>query len=205
MDHVTGAELARQLNLSRVRITQYVKEGKLDGCYEGAGRQRRFDLRKSAAALGKNLDLGQSLGNGAKTQEALTSIGEAGPAKLNSGAGAERLPPNDDDGYRLARAQKAVEEARKMRRQNAEEEGTFVLASDVALETKKLLRKEIAEFESVLKDGARQIADELGVDFKQVRAILRKKWREHQGRRSKILSQQADQAEMSEAELKADV
>ena len=48
-------ELAARLAVSKARVSQYVSEGKLDGCYVGEGRARRFDLDKVATALGRRL------------------------------------------------------------------------------------------------------------------------------------------------------
>jgi len=143
------------------------------------------------------------LGNGAKTQKAIAGLTASRSNPTSSGA--SKLTPEDDDGYQLARTQKAIEEARRLRRQNAEAEGEFVLASQAALQTKKALGQEIAQFESVLRDGARQIADDLGVDFKQARAILLTMWRDLRTRRSKALAHQADQEEFSETETEEDI
>ena len=48
----TGSELARIFGVSKQRVHQWVKEGKLNGCYTGEGHFRRFDLGKCAEALG---------------------------------------------------------------------------------------------------------------------------------------------------------
>ena len=147
MAHLTATALAEQLNVSKGRVSQYVSEGKLDGCFEGAGRQRRFDLGKVAKALGKRLDQGQLMGNGSATQKALDEIDEGNSARpvlrsgagAGAGAGAEMLPEGDDGRYKMARTLKAEEEARRIRRQNAVDDGTYVLASEVALQTRRLV------------------------------------------------------------------
>ncbi|EEX09615.1 hypothetical protein SL1157_1659 [Ruegeria lacuscaerulensis ITI-1157] len=205
MTGLNATQLAAKLNLSKGRISQLVSDGTFDNCYEGVGRARRFDVKKCIAAY-KGLDPGQRLGNGAKTEQAIARQGlDANDDLLPKGGGAQSLKSEDDSGYQMARTQKAIEEARRLRRQNAEAEGTYVLASEAALQVKKLLGQEIAEFEGVLRDGARQIADELGVDFKQVRALLLAKWRDHRSRRSQKLSESAATAELSEAEREADI
>lgn len=209
MASLKATELADKLSLSRGRISQLTKSGVFDGCYKGEGRNRRFDLQLCADAIGKKLDPGQMMGNGSGTRKAVAQIKDGGQLPLENKQKPKQkadsgLSDDDDDGYRLARAQKATEEARKLRRQNAVEEGSFVLASEVALQTKRLIAQEVAEFESVLRDGARIIADELGVDFKQTRAILIERWRAHRYRRTAALEEQAAQAEATEAERKAD-
>lgn len=209
---ITASELAGKLNLSRARISQYVSEGKLEGCFHGDGRNRRFDLGKVSLALQRGLDVGQMLGNGAATKEALRRItprdDDAGvdaaddppPPRRTDGA----LPARDPDRYELARAQKVEEEARLLRRRNQEAEGTMVLAAEAARQTTRLLAQEVAEFESVLRDGARRIADELGVDFKTARALLIEVWRAHRQARSDQLVQQAETAGLTGTERAED-
>src|SRR5690606_17526752 len=136
------------LSVSKARISQYVSEGKLDGCYTGTGRSRRFDLDKVAIALGRSLHPGQMMGNGASTRESLRNINaeevSAAPRQQRSDA---PLPVGDADRYEMARTLKAEEEARRLRRQNMAEEGTWVLASEVERHTARAMGQEIAQFE----------------------------------------------------------
>lgn len=209
MAMINSTQLATELGVSKARVSQYVSEGKLAGCYTGEGRSRRFDLAKCAAALGKRLDPGQMMGNGSATKAALSKIqsDDAPRAKplteprRQSGSGAEAITGTDPDRYELARIQKAEEEARKLRRQNAEAEGHYILASEAAQMTTKLIAQEIAEFETaVIRDGSRMVADKLGVDFKTVRQIMVEAWRGHRAGRAEALTAQADAAELTEIE-----
>lgn len=206
---LSATELARMLNLSKGRISQLVRDGRLDGCYRGEGRARRFDLSKAADALGQRLDPGQLLGNGAKTRRSLEEVDGPEDASIGgfdqAGAGATLLSAKDPSRYELARTQELEEKARRARRQNEAEEGSWVLASEVAAETARQMQMEIAAIESsVLRTGARRLADELGVDFKAARAILVRVWREYRGQRSAEKSAEAEGAEMTEAEREAD-
>ena len=211
---INSTQLANQLGVSKARVSQYVSEGKLAGCFTGDGRSRRFDLAKCADALGKRLDPGQLMGNGAATKAALTKIqhDDTPAAKpltepgRSGGNGAESIPGSDPDRYELARIQKAEEEARKLRRQNAEAEGHYVLASEAAQITTKMIAQEIAEFETaVIRDGSRMVADKLGVDFKTVRQIMVEAWRGHRAGRAEALTEQADNAELTEAEAEENI
>ena len=67
------------------------------------------------------------------------------------------------------------------------------------------MAQEIGEFEAVLRDGARQVADVLGVDFKTVRQILTDKWRGHRATRAAQLSAQAETMALSAAEKAKDI
>ncbi|WP_421998186.1 hypothetical protein [Roseovarius confluentis] len=202
-------ELARELSLSKGRISQLVRDGRLDGCYRGDGRARRFDLSKAAEALGQRLDPAQMLGNGAKTRRSLEDLEQPDQVEPETsapqGAGATVLAPKDPTRYELARTQELEEKARRARRQNEAEEGSWVLASEVAAETARQLQMEIASIESsVLRTGARRLADELGVDFKEARAILTQVWREYRAHRSEQKAAEADAAQLSESEKEAD-
>lgn len=210
---MNSTQLASTLGVSKARVSQYVSEGKLAGCYTGDGRSRRFDLAKCAEALGRRLDPGQLMGNGAATKATLAKIQTDDTPKAkplteprrSGGNGAESIPGADPDRYELARIQKAEEEARKLRRQNAEAEGHYILASEAAQMTTKLIAQEIAEFETVLRDGARVIADKLGVDFKTARQHLVETWRAHRAGRAEALTEQADAAGMTEAEAEENI
>ena len=202
-------ELASHLNLSKGRISQLVRDGRLEGCYRGSGRARRFDLAKAADALGQKLDPSQMLGNGAKTRRSINGLG--GPEGLQSDVGRESTAPevpapsNDPTRYEIARTQELEEKARRARRQNEAEEGNWVLASEVAAETARQIQMEIASIESaVLRTGARRLADELGVDFKKARAILTQVWREHRGHRAEVKAAEAEAAQLSDQESEGD-
>lgn len=208
---VATHELAARLGVTRGRVSQMVAEGKLEGCYTGTGRARKFDLAKVAAVLPQKLDPGQMMGNGAGTKRALAALREDVDAPVPTPAPPPRqresgeLSPNDPDRYELARTQKAEEEARRLRRQNAEAEGQYVLASEVQLQVARQIGQEIAEVETVLRDGARRVADKLGVDFKAVRALLIETWRAHRGARVEHLRERADAARLSDAERDQDI
>ena len=56
---MNATQLATELGITKGRVSQYVSEGKLDGCFTGDGRARRFDVGKVRAALDQRLDPGQ--------------------------------------------------------------------------------------------------------------------------------------------------
>jgi hypothetical protein len=140
------------------------------------------------------------IGNGATTKAALKGL-DAG----NAPEKAKSSNTDQDDAYLQARTIKAQEEARRIRRQNAESDGSYLLASEVALEVRRQIGQEVAEFEGVLKDGARAVADKLGVDFKTARAILIGTWRTHRSVREAKKVLQADTATKSATEALGDI
>lgn len=221
MGLLSSSELADALGVTRARVSQLVAEGKLAGCFAGDGRARRFDLEKVAVTLNRVLDRGQMMGNGAGTRRALRDLmatededeagaqAEAVPAPAQAPRRAVQsdgpLPAGDPDRYELARTQKAEEEARKLRRQNEEAEGAYVLASEAAMQVSRLMAREIGGFEAVLQAGARAVADRLGVDYREARTILTECWREHRARRAGELGAEAAQAAMSADERAQDI
>lgn len=212
MADLTTTQLADKLGVTKGRISQLVSGGKLDGCYTGEGRNRRFDLAACAKALNRRLDPGQMMGNGAGTRRRLQDIEQGAgdgardstPDRAAPPAETGRLTGNDPDRYELARTLKAEEEARKLRRQNALEDRTLVLADEAALAARRALAAEVAQFENVIRQGARAVADRLGVDFKTARQILIETWREHRAARAGQLGAQAEAAQMTETERDAD-
>ena len=213
MTGVNAAELAKALSVSPPRISQLVSEGKLDGCFHGIGRARRFDLVAVAGALGKRIDPGQRLGNGAATQRAAAAIltGEQRGAEEAQqpfpaiGAEATAPAPTPESRYEAARTAKVEEEARRARRNNLEDEGTFVLAEEVERQTRRQLAQEIAEMLSFLRDLARTVADEHQLDAKVVRALMLEEWRRHRGERADAAELVARDAVFSADESDADV
>lgn len=210
---LSATELAAMLDLSKGRISQLVGEGKLDGCYHGDGRARRFDPEAVAKALGRRTDAGQRLGNGASTQRAIRRIvsGNAPPPPPPSPpvAGPASAPaapnPESESEYERGRTAKMWAEARRAERQNAEAEGSFVLASEVARQVRRQVGQEIAEVEAYIRDAARVVADRHGLDFKAVRQLMVDRWRAHRGARADAAETAAGSVDLSEAERDADI
>lgn len=200
MSGLNATELANRLGVSKPRISQYLHSGKLDGCYVGEGRSRRFDLVKVAAALGRSLDLGQMTGNGLATRRAMKEIADGGARALSKERPGDLLLPNDPDRLELATIQIKEEEARRRRRENAREEGLWVLAEEVERHSAHLLMREVGMIDTVMRDGARAVADAFGVDAREVRNILVDHLRSHRQRRAEQLAQQAAAATMTDVE-----
>ena len=204
MSGLNTTELAARLAVSKARISQYVSEGKLEGCFSGDGRQRRFDLDKVASALGRKLHPGQMLGNGSATRDTLRGIVVPGERKADRQRQDGVLPIADADRYEMARTLKAEEEARRLRRQNMAEEGTWVLAEEVQRHTARAMGQEIAQIDAMLRDAARAVADEFGLDARSVRKVLMDQWRGYRTARSGSLSDDAQAAAMTAREHEAD-
>lgn len=203
MGGVTAARLAEILGVSRGRVSQLVSEGKLDGCYAGEGRARRFDVHKCAQALDRKLDLGQRMGNGAGTADAIQRLRAATDMEaVEPGSALPRAADGDADANRYQRARAELAEARalKERLNLAATEGRYVLASEVELSTKRAIAAEIAEMEAFVRQAAERIAVEHELPAAEVKATLRGLWRAHRERRSRSAAEAADQAGYAETE-----
>lgn len=203
-----ASELADKLQVSRGRISQLVAGGKLDGCFDGDGAGRRFDLAKSAEALGKRLDPGQMMGNGAGTRRALKDIAAQTtdqPTLPRKSSESALLTLTDPDRYNLVRTAKAEEDLRAMRLRNGREEGLYVLASEVERQVARVLGQEMRETESFMKEAARKLADTMQVDFKAAKKVLMDIWREHRQGRATILEESATVVSQSDAEKAAQI
>jgi hypothetical protein len=206
-------EVAAALGLSKGRISQLVADDTLKGCYQGDGRDRVFDLDKCAEALKRGLDRGQMLGNGAKTKARIRDIVAASdgatiappPRAVPAPRDGSELQKGDQDRYDMARAARAEEDLRAMRLKNGRDEGQYVLASEVSREVARAIGQEVREVEAFIRETARALADEMGVDFKAARQIMMDNWRKHRGDRAEVLMQAAASAEMSDAEREADI
>ncbi|MBD9528389.1 hypothetical protein [Paracoccus sp. PAR01] len=205
MTGLNTTELAARLAVSKARISQYVSEGKLDGCFSGEGRGRRFDLDKVANALGRKLHPGQMLGNGAATRDMLRDLTPSDGSVSSRPRPDSVLPASDADRYEMARTLKAEEEARRLRRQNMAEEGSWVLAEEVQRHTARAMSQEIAQFETVIRDAARGVADTFGVDFRSVRKVMMDEWRRYRAARADAVSLEAQSMAMTAAEHEDDV
>ena len=205
---MNATELAQRLGVSKARVSQYVSSGMLAGCFDGEGRGRRFDLSKVQQALNGGLDRGQMLGNGAATRQALKRIAAetvSGAPPLRAAVPSDGvLPLRDPDRYELARIQNAEEDARRKRRDNQKDEGSWVLVEEAERSTAALLARELGQFDLVLREGARAVADKLGVDFREVRQVLTQHWRAHRSQRTEELLAEAEVSSLSDAEKEAD-
>lgn len=201
MTQVSSSELAIRLDVSKGRVSQWVTEGKLRGCFTGDGRARRFDLDAVLVALGRNLDTAQSLGNGRATLAAIGAIADP------------ELPDDlDDDGltnvnkarYDTARTMLIEERARAARYDNAQREGSLVLVSEVEAQVLAQIGLEMAQIESFLRAAAKDVASATGADARKVRAALTAAWRRHRGERAVASDTRVSGAKPSPAERVAD-
>jgi len=105
----------------------------------------------------------------------------------------------------MARIELAEEQARKAKRQNAEAEGLYVLRSSVEMQVVRQIAQEVAQVDTMLREGAMRVADDLGVDYKRVRQVLLQCWREHRTSRSSAAARVTEIATLTDAEADEDI
>ena len=204
MAGLTNAELAARLGVSKGRVSQWVKEGKLRGCYHGDGRARRYDLNACLVALGRNLDTAQGLGNGRKTLNAIGTIDDPTPPAFEESEDAEPVSDSVKARYDLARTMRIEEQARAARYQNGLLDGSLVLATEVEREVLAQIGQEIAAFENVLRRCAQAVADAHDLKSAEVRKTMLEIWRGHRRERAEAATGRADAAHATQAEKDAD-
>lgn len=203
MPHLNTTELAARLGVSKGRVSQWVTEGKLRGAFTGDGRNRRFDLDKVNIALGRTLDVAQGLGNGRKTLTAIGAI-EAPPPADDADDDTTGMDVDVKRQYDIARAMQKTEQARAARYENDQRDGTLVLASEVQAQVLAQIGQELAQIDSFIRQASATLAEALGAQRQQVRAILLAEWRRHRGERAAAAAMRADAAKASPAERAAD-
>jgi plasmid maintenance system antidote protein VapI len=156
---VTKAELARLLQVTPARVSQWLKEGRL-GPREliGEGRHARIDLEKAVAKLKVTLDIVQAVANGR--------------ARLRP-----RYLVEDDDqldlAYRRARVEAAEGQVRRLKEGEAERRGRYVRRADHDAVVAGLPSRLLSEFEKELPALAAGLALAFKVPQAEVEAFIR--------------------------------
>ena len=180
--------IAERLGYHKSRISQLVANGTLDGCFEGDGRRRRFDLELVTKRLNGEIHPGQAMGNGseqaARRRDLLDGVPIAPEVEAKSDGS---LPRDDQDRYRLAKLAISEEDLKKRRRENALADGTAVYRREVERNVGKMIGAEVVAFENTLRGMARMIADQFDLDFKSVNSVCKQIARDYRIERSKKL------------------
>jgi excisionase family DNA binding protein len=202
MTELNTTELAVRLGVSKGRVSQWVSEGKLRGCFTGDGRNRRFNLEAVGVALGKTIDIAQGLGNGRKTLQAISA--EEIAADELTGDELDGLTNAQKARYDAARTMLVEERARAARYDNSQREGTLLLAAEVERQVIAQIGQEMAAFESYIRAAAKVVADANNLSPRAVRQQLLQVWRQHRGERATGAEARAAKAKATTAEKAAD-
>ena len=170
---VTKAEFASLVGVSRGRVSQWLRAGKIDGAaIVGDGRDARIDAELAKRQLDARLDLGQRLGANGKAQLAGS------------------LLPIDADikAARLRQLTLANERAAEEARLRA---GSYVAADDAKLEMGRIAGRLVAAFEGVMPELAAAVAAQSTLSQRDALHLMRGAWRAARARLSGVEAEAA--------------
>lgn len=218
---VTKSEFAEYLGVTAGRVSQMIKAGQIaPASLAGEGRAARIIVDRASADLRRNLDPAQSHGlNGMATRSAIAS----GSTKPNGAAapeqhalpdmlpkvGAQTSPPlpaaldNTADLIGREKLRQAEIATRRMQREEALEEGRFVLADEARAAIASAASKMLSTFESGLADMADSIAAQHGLPPRDVLHTLTRAFRQIREDAARAFASQRDAIIAAEAEALA--
>ncbi|MBC7280024.1 hypothetical protein [Hoeflea sp.] len=210
---VTKSEFAARIGVSAGRISQMIKAGQIaPGSLAGEGRTARIIVNSACADLRRTLDPAQSHGlNGMATRSALTgptpaqSKAEPAPPVARQLPPASAPPPGSDTADLIGREKLRQAEftTRRMEREEALEEGRFVLADDARAAISSAASKMLSTFESGLSDMADAIAADHSLPPRDVLHTLTKAFRQIREDAARAFAGQRDAIIAAEAEALA--
>lgn len=156
------SEFARLINLSPGRVTQMVREGKLNDCLVGQGPKARIIVDKAIEKLKLRRDVGQALGNGSKAKLAGTEPSEVDDIELK---------------IKRAKLEEAEVRNRRLREDELVRRGVLVRADDVSAETIRTVSTIVSSFESEMAAVAHEMAARFKVPERDLAHMLRKQMR----------------------------
>lgn len=168
---VSKAEFAATIGVSRGRVSQWLRERKIDGAaLIGEGRAAKIDVEVARQQLDARLDLGQRIGANGK---ALVSFDAT-----DSALKAARL-------RQLTLANERAAEEAKLR------EGRYIVADDARQEMGRIAGRLIASFEGALPELADAIAASSSMPQRDALHVLRTSWRAIRARLSGLETEAA--------------
>lgn len=169
------------IGVSPGRVSQYIAEGKLGGAaLEGEGARAKIVVDVALQQLGRSLEPSQMLG-----RPALQSVPES-EAGLPFAANLSR-PLNDQEKYQRAKAEGAMMDNERKRREMAQEMGRFMLAESAGAEFGKVLGEVLLNLEMALPDFAAVAAKACGFpDVKLVTIALKQRFRDWRAEQAEL-------------------
>jgi hypothetical protein len=163
---VSKSEFAAMIGVSRGRVSQWLRERKIDGAaLIGEGRATRINVDLARRQLDARLDLGQRIGANGK---ALLSVDAT-----NTALKAARL-------RQLTLANERAAEEAKLR------EGRYIVTDDARQEMGRIAGRLIASFEGALSELADAIAANSSMPQRDALHVLRASWRAIRARLSHL-------------------
>jgi hypothetical protein len=172
---VTKSRFAAIAGVSRVRVSQYLAEGKIYGdAIVGSGHRARIRVAVALDQLGRNLDVVQHLGANGRAKTA----GNGEDDTIEQAIKAERLRQ-----LALSNAKAAAEEAARS--------GRYVLADDARQEMGRVASHLMASFEAALPELATAIMADKPTTHRDAPRTLRAAWTDIRRRQAKAKGAEA--------------
>jgi len=172
---ITRAAFARLVDVSRVRVTQWLKEKKINGkAITGTGRQLRLDPDMARLQLVQNLDVAQRFGNGIGTQ-----LADAPPPGKPPRGGSSASPsPSIEDRIRQEKLTEYEARNRRLKEQERERRGVYMRTDDARAEMAKIAAICLRVMEGGLVDLAAAMAAEFELSNRDALHLMRREFRE---------------------------
>lgn len=188
---MSKSEFAASIGVSAARVSQYIKEGKIDSAaLVGEGRSARIRVDVARDQLRRSLDLSQMTGNGLKT-----NLGGS-PSPTSRADAPSLLSDRDDEAsrfdqrMRLEKLEQAQMQTRKMRAEEQARSGRYVLAADADASMARLAARIVSVFEGGLPDLAASIAERFEVPVRDVTHLLHRDIKELRTRAAQAAQEQ---------------
>lgn len=177
---VTKTAFAELMGVSKGRVSQWLKEGKIDGdALEGDGRSAKIKVDVAKSQLEERLDPTQKLGlNGLR------------PGRVET----EPEQPTAERRIADLKVQQAELTTTRLAREEAAAAGRYVRASDVQRTLGESNSRLMQAFEGGLQDMALAIAAHFGVSAREAKHILKQAFREVRARNASLFRDVADGA-----------
>lgn len=191
---VTKGRFAELLGVDPSRVSQYIAEGKLEGCLVGEGRYAKVDVAKAMAALNQKMDISQRLGNGIGTK--ITVPTELGSLPL-SGMDVPPLSPTNPTIEDQLKQQKLLEAERRNRRQAEEDalrRGTLVHAADARREINAVTTRMMQTFDGMISDMANDVSAKFSLPHRDLLHAMRQSFIAQRQRAADRARQDAEDA-----------
>lgn len=199
-EHMTQADFARHMGVSRAAVSQWKKKDILrDDAFGLPGKKGKIAVSIAVDQVRQNRDIGQALGNGIETRTSTDAVSgaeapaemvpmdvqpdllsaETGQVQVEQPAAASEQPKGNSLEDQLKRA-KLEEQLRRNRIQASEEalrQGLLMSADDSREQMTRVASMMMQIFEGSLKDLAAAIASHFDVPQRDVLHLLKSEFR----------------------------
>lgn len=178
-DLMTKKDFAEFTNVSAARVSQWLKEGKIQPeSLDGQGRRAKIKVQEALRNLEADLDISQRLGNGLGT-------------KLDADEEKEPEVPTTNELIAQQKLFKAQAENQRLVEQELERRGIYTKTSDVLKGYLSVAHSMLRTFEGSIPDIAGAISAEFKLSQRDVQHVLKTQFRKTRERAAQVAQKQA--------------